>query len=315
LIYALLAAAIWWANQSQDNKEPMPHFRLPAIGSPGTRLWVGGMGIVTLLIWLAVGTLPDGRLHVTFLDVGQGDAILVTLPDGRQMLIDGGPSATDLNWRLGREMPFWDRSLDVVVNTHPDADHLGGLVSILERYQVQQILISDSSAESELYEEWENRLAEKELVPVVGQTGMQLSFGHGVTATILSPGPPTVGVDDANNHSVVLHLQMEQISFLLPGDIESPVERNLVLDHAPLAATVLKSPHHGSKTSSDEMFLDAVDPQIVVISVGEENRFGHPSGDVLARYEARGLTVLRTDEQGAIEFSTDGRQLWVETTQ
>jgi len=313
LIYALLAATIWWANQPQDKNEPIPRFHLPAIGSPGTRLWVGGMGIVTLLVWLAVVTLPDGRLHVTFLDVGQGDAILVTLPDGRQMLIDGGPAATDLNWRLGREMPFWDRSLDVVINTHPDADHLGGLVSVLERYQVGQTIVSDMAGHDELYKEWQQQLDEANLEPIVGQSGMALSLGQGITATILSPGPHTLGADNPNDHSVVIHLQIGQISFLLPGDIETPIERNLVYADVPLTATVLKSPHHGSNTSSSEAFLEAVNPQIVIISVGEDNKFGHPSSAVLDRYAERGITVLRTDELGTIELITDGEKLWVDT--
>jgi len=313
LIYALLAAAIWWSNQPKAGQAPTPRFRLPTVGSPGTRLWVGGMGVVTLLIWLAVGTLPDGRLHVTFMNVGQGDAILVTLPDGRQMLIDGGPSATDLNWQLGREMPFWDRSLDVVVNTHPDTDHLGGLVSILQRYAVEQVIVSDMTGHSELCKEWEQQLDEANLDPIIGQSGMTLSLGQGITATIFSPGLHLAEADNLNNHSVVIRLQMGQISFLLPGDIETPIERNLVYADLPLMATVLKSPHHGSNTSSSEAFLDAVNPQIVIISVGEDNKFGHPSSAVLDRYAEHGIVVLRTDELGTIELITDGEKLWVDT--
>ena len=121
-----------------------------------------------------------------------------------------------------------------------------------------------------------------------------------------------VGID-SNNHSVVLRLQFGQISFLLPGDIEAPVEEKLVASGVPLTATVLKSPHHGSRTSSSEAFLEAVEPQVVVISVGAENRFGHPSLEVIERYAAYGLPVLRTDQRGTIEFITDGEQLWVET--
>jgi competence protein ComEC len=315
LMYAALAAGLWWANRPVEEKQTRPHFRLPQMGTVTTRLWLGGMGAVTLLIWLAVLELPDGRLHVAFLDVGQGDAVLVTMPDGRQMLVDGGPSATQLNWRLGQEMPFWDRTLELVVNTHPDADHLGGLVSLLDRYQLEQVLVTDIDGDSELYQQWEVELAEAQLAPNIGQAGMQLSFGRGVTATILNPGPTTLGADEPNNHSIVLRLQMGRMSILLPGDIEAPVERNLVFAEAPLTATVLKSPHHGSATSSSEIFLEAVHPQIVVISVGEDNRFGHPSAEVLERYAELGLTILRTDERGTIEFSTDGERLWVETAQ
>lgn len=314
LMYSAIAAGIWWANRPSVEKETLPRYHLPEIGSTTTRLWVGGTGVMALLVWLAVAALPDGRLHVAFLDVGQGDAILVTSPDGRHLLIDGGPAATNLNWRLGQQLPFWDRTLELVINTHPDSDHLGGLVSLLDRYRIEQALVADLAVSNQLFREWEKELAEAELTPVVGQAGQQLELGGGVTATVLNPGPASANFDDPNDHSVVLRLQFGQISFLLPGDIETAVEQKLVASETPLAATVLKSPHHGSRTSSSEAFLEAVAPQLVVISVGAENSFGHPSPEVMERYAAHGLPVLRTDQRGTIEFITDGRKLWVETS-
>ncbi|MCB0211782.1 MAG: DNA internalization-related competence protein ComEC/Rec2 [Anaerolineae bacterium] len=312
LLYAAIAAGIWSANQSSQTDEHRLQFRLPEIGSLQTRLWVGGLAVIVVLIWLAVLSLPDGHLHVAYLDVGQGDAILITLPEGDQILIDGGPSATDLNWRLGQEMPFWDRTLELVINTHPDADHLGGLVSLLDRYTVERALVADVEGTSQLYRTWEAELHKVKLTPVVAQAGTPLHLGQNVTATILSPGPAVAHIDEPNNHSIVLHLQFGQVSFLFSGDIEAPVEQRLVQIDAPLQATVLKSPHHGSKTSSTEMFLDAVNPQVVVISVGKDNRFGHPSPEVLERYAAHGLTVLRTDERSTIELVTDGQRIWVD---
>jgi len=202
----------------------------------------------------------------------------------------------------------------MVINTHPDADHLAGLVSLLERFEIEQAMVSDVAGTSQLYREWEAGLAEARLIPAVSRAGMRLAFTDAVTAHILSPGPDTVEIDEANNHSVVLRLQYGRISFLLSGDIEEVVDRRLSQNHrTALAATVLKSPHHGSKTSSSEAFLAAVDPQLVAVSVGEENRFGHPSPEVLERYAEHGLPVLRTDEHGTIEFITDGERLWVET--
>jgi competence protein ComEC len=313
LMYAAIAAGIWAANRSAEEKEAKPRFQMPSIGSTTTRLWVGGAGVVALLIWLAVAVLPDGRLHVAFLDVGQGDAILVTTPDGRQLLIDGDPSATDLNWRLGQEMPFWDRTLEMVVNTHPDSDHLGGMMSLLDRFRVEQALVSNLAVSSQLYQEWEKELAEAALTPTIGQAGAQLDLGGGVIATVINPGPACAGIDDPNDHSVVIRLQFGQFSFLLTGDIEAPVEQKLVASGVSLVATVLKSPHHGSRTSSTEAFLEAVEPQVVVISVGEDNHFGHASPEVMERYAEFGLPVLRTDEQGTIELITDGQKLWVET--
>jgi competence protein ComEC len=313
LLYAAIGAGIWSASRPREAEQTQPRFHLPEIGSATTRLGVVGAVAGALLVWLAVLALPDGLLHVAFLDVGQGDAILVTTPDGRQMLIDGGPTATDLNWRLGQELPFWDHSLNLVVNTHPDADHLAGLVPLLDRYQVEQALVTDVAGDSNLYREWETQLAEANLTPTIGHAGMQLALSSGVTATLLTPGPATAREDQTNNHSVVMQLQMGRISFLLTGDIEEPVERNLVFSHVPLIATVLKSPHHGSKTSSSYTFLEAVNPQIVVISVGADNQFGHPAPEVLDRYAEHGSIVFRTDEQGTVEFSTDGERLWVET--
>ena len=185
LLYLAIAAGTWSAQQPQEKQQALPHFHLPEIGSLSTRLWLGGAGVVVLLIWLAVWTQPDGRLHVAFLDVGQGDAILITTPGGKQILIDGGPSATALNWRLGQAMPFWDRSLDMVINTHPDGDHLGGLVPLLDRYSIDQAVVSGLPLENALWQEWEAGLVETGLAPVVGQAGMQLALGDGFSASLL----------------------------------------------------------------------------------------------------------------------------------
>jgi competence protein ComEC len=311
LSYAVIAAFIWWANRLTTPSAP--RFHLPALGAMSTRLLLGGMAAVALLVWLVALSLPDGRLHVAFLDVGQGDAILVTLPDGQRLLVDGGPSAVQLNWRLGQQMPFWERTLALVVNTHPDTDHLAGLVSLFNHYQLGQVVVTNAVGKGEFYAQWQRQLAAANLTPLIGQAGMQLTWGNGVTGTILSPGPATGQPEDTNNRSLVLRLQMGRVSFLLPGDIEAPVEQALAHSGAPLAATVLKSAHHGSDTSSTEPLLAAVNPQIVIISVGADNRLGHPSPEVLARYLERGLTVLRTDQRGTIELSTDGEQLWVKT--
>jgi competence protein ComEC len=278
-----------------------------------TKILLPSLILAVIFIWAVVLSRPDGRLHVIFLDVGQGDAIFIVTPTGRQVLIDGGPSPGQLASQLARQLPFWDRSLDLIVNTHPDADHLAGLVELVARYRVDTVLSSGLKAETALYEAWREQLQAEGLEPLTANDDMVLRLDHQVSADVLHPNPALAPIDGANNHSVSLRLHMGQISFLLAGDIEVEVERYLVGQGFPLQSTVLKSPHHGSSTSSSMAFLEAVDPQLVVISVGADNRFGHPAQPVLERYAERGAPVLRTDELGTIEFITDGHRLWLET--
>jgi competence protein ComEC len=212
---------------------------------------------------------------------------------------------------MSHHMPFWDRSLDLVINTHPEADHLGGLPEVLQRYRVGQVMLTDVEGGSALCAAWEAALAQEGATLTRAQAGARLRLEGGLEIEVLHPGAAPAG-DDLNNHSVVLRVTLGEISFLLPGDIEAGVERELAAHPAWLAATVLKAPHHGADTSSSAAFLAAVQPQVSVISVGAENRFGHPAPEVLARYAEHGIPVLRTDELGSIEFVTDGQRLWVE---
>jgi competence protein ComEC len=314
IVYGGLVGLVWLTTRSLAGDEAQPSPRTSGRLGRSTQMMLAGGVLAALLIWLGVASLPDGRLHVAFLDVGQGDAIIVTTPGGRQILVDGGPSSTTLLWEMGRHMPFWDRSLDVVVNTHPEADHLTGLPEVLKRYRVSQVILPDVANDTSLYAAWQAAVTEEEATVIPAQAGMSLSLGEGVWLEVLHPGRVPAS-DGLNDHSVVLRITLGQICFLLPGDIESEVERGLASGGHTLAATVLKAPHHGSQTSSSEPFLSAVDPQVAVISVGADNRFGHPAPEVLRRYAEHSIPVLRTDELGSIEFITDGEQLWVQTGQ
>jgi competence protein ComEC len=269
-----------------------------------------------VLAWLAVLQLPDGRLHVAFLDVGQGDAILITLPSGQQILVDGGPSPADLTTALGREMPFWDRSLDAVVMTHADADHITGLVEVLDRTRVDHWLDSGQPDDDPLYLQCQTLLEEKGVPRHAVQRGSSLVLEQGIVLEALHPPPEAAaGAEaDANNNSMVLRLAWGKASFLLTGDIEAEAEQRLLESGQPLRATVLKVAHHGSGGSSTAGFLGAAAPRYAVISVGAGNRFGHPQEAVLDRLAALGdVTVLRTDRVGTVEFVTDGQRLWVRT--
>jgi competence protein ComEC len=269
--------------------------------------------VLAALVSAAVVSLPDDELHVSFIDVGQGDAILIE-QGNQQVLIDGGPSPQTLTRELGERMPFWDRTIELVVLTHPHEDHLSGLVEVLERYEVEMVLYPDQEYDSALYDEW-FRLIEAKGIPVtLAQAGEEINLGDGITMSVLNP-PATLltGTNsDPNNNSTVLRLCLGQVSFLLTGDIEREAEFGLIYSGAELNCTVLKVGHSGSYTSTNPEFLEAASPQLAVISVGD-NPYGHPHGEVVARLEAAlgENNVYRTDEQGTIEFITDGERLWV----
>ncbi len=276
------------------------------------------LAVAAVALWGAALASPDGRLHVTFLDVGQGDAILIETPSGRQVLVDGGPDPRLVLRALGDRMPFWDRSIDLVVLTHPQEDHLAGLVRVLRRYRVGRIITPGVEATSGTYAEWRRALAERsdETRVLVASVGQEVVMGDGVSLTVLHPPgtlPPWTP-NLLNNSSVVLRVTYVEVSFLLTGDIEAAGEQDLIESDAPLRATVLKVAHHGSDSSSTKEFLDAVTPAMAVISVGADNRFGHPRASVVERLRAAtGDRVLLSSERGAIEMTTDGRRLWVKT--
>lgn len=274
--------------------------------------WVVALALATAAIWLGVLGLPDGRLHVYFLDVGQGDAILVVTPDGRQILVDGGPSPTALLNQLGAVLPFWDRSLDLVVLTHPDGDHITGLIPMLDRYRVAQALDTPSSDDAPLTESWLGGLAEAGVERVYAQRGMVIRAG-GVQLDVFNPGPTLlVGTNsDTNNNAIVLRLEYGETSVLLTGDAEREGEDAMLAAGLPLRSDVLKAGHHGSNGSSSASFIAAVAPRYAVIQVGAKNNFGHPHPAVLQRLA--GVEVLRTDLHGRIEMVSDGRRLTVTT--
>jgi competence protein ComEC len=271
---------------------------------------VAVLAVIVALIWLAAIGLPDGRLHVYFLNVGQGDAILIVAPDGRQTLIDGGPSPAALLNELGAVMPFWDRSLDLVVLTHPDLDHMAGLSPALARYRVTHALSTPLSASAPQAAAWRDALAAAGVTPTVAVPGLRVLSG-GPTLTVLraSSSESAGFATDDNNESLVLRLDYGATSFLFTGDAEEMAERALLSTGAPLRADVLKVGHHGSNRSTSAAFLTAVAPRLAVISVGADNRFGHPHPDVLQRLA--GIRVLRTDQSGRIEITSDGKALWV----
>jgi competence protein ComEC len=271
--------------------------------------------VVAILVWSVILTMPDDKLHVSFLDVGQGDAILIQTPNGQDILIDGGPDSQKINLELSKKLPFWDRTIDLVVCTQPQADHITGLVEVLQRYKVKQVLEPGISYNSSIYQEWCNLVKEKQIKRDKAQVGQEIDLGNGTKLEVLNP-PASLWEgtsDDVDNNGVVMRLSWGKVSFLFTADIREEVEFELIGQRANLKGTVLKVSHHGSKTSTTSQFLAAVDPEVAVISVGKDNPFGHPSPEVWERLIGRlgEGNVYRTDEDGTIEFITDGEKLWV----
>lgn len=314
VVYGLIVGIGWFAGPGRAffrgirGKVPFP--RLSA-------MTLAGLLAVAILAWIAVLQLPDRKLHVAFLDVGQGDAVLITTPQGQQVLVDGGPSPAALTTALGRYMPFWDRSLDLVVMTHPDEDHITGLVEVLKRYRVGGWIDNGVMGDEPVAQACENLLAERSIPYYHAHAGDRLQLGNGIVLEVLHPpSPENAAYLSNNNRSLVMRLVWEEIEFLFPGDLEAEGELQLLESGQLLFADVLKIAHHGSGDSSTAEFLAAVNPRYAVISVGAGNRFGHPHAGVLNRLaDLDEVTVLRTDQMGTVEFIAEPSRLWVRTEQ
>ena len=269
---------------------------------------VGLLSICAALVWLGLRGAPDGRLHVFFLDVGQGDAIFIRTPDGGQILVDGGPSPEELLEGLGDLMPFWDRSLDLVVLTHPDADHMIGLLALSERYRIEQVLETQLAQDDDA---WNYARGTTQSERIVAAQGMTLRAGD-VILTVLSPTEGGEALKPGDNAtSLVLRLDYSNASALLTGDAPQEVEAEMLMTGQPVDADILKVGHHGSNGSSSEAFIAAVAPEYAVIQVGADNSYGHPASAVLDRLH--GIEVLRTDLNGRVEAISDGMTWQVKT--
>jgi competence protein ComEC len=272
------------------------------------------LALVGILLALVV-LRPDAGLRVTFFDVGQGDSILIQTPTGQTMLIDGGPDRSILA-DLGRALPFYSRQIEIVVLTHPHADHVIGLNEVLQRYDVSTIVYADIEYDAPEYTAWQEMVRDSGATVIAPRRGLRLQLGE-ATFTILHPLDDIAGqyYDDANDSSVVGRLEYHDVSFLFTGDAPVAIEEKLLVEYPDtLDSDVLKVGHHGSRYSSSVDFLRAVSPQFAVIQSGAGNSFGHPHELVLRRLGSVGTEVLRTDEQGDIRFESDGKRVVQVTT-
>ena len=260
------------------------------------------------------GTVRDGKFRIYFLNVGQGDAILLLSSSGHQVLIDGGPDRSILT-QLSSVMPFYDRSLDAVILTHPDADHLAGLVQVLDRYDVGVVIETGMACETALCASWREAVKNENAENVVAYAGYTIDLGDGALLTIISPPSNLEGVlvNKKNNGAIVARLDYKNQNVLLTADIERETEHALLTSNYSgfLDTDILKVGHHGSKNSSLDEFLDAITPKLAVIEVGAKNRYGHPTQEALTRLANHHATVYRTDINGRVTFELDGERIKV----
>lgn len=319
LYYPLLCFfPLMWQRLRTRTQREEPHRTHERESTHRSRLrWaVPPLLLAALLVWSAVPSASDDTLHVVFLDVGQGDSALVITPSGRTVLIDGGTDGRATGALIDEHLPFWNRRLDVVVATHAHADHMGGLPYIVDRFRVGIAIEPLHGHTSLLTEEWYRRLYRDDCAPAPVSSGYAVTFDDGVHLQVLHPAdePLSGSSDDVDNNGVVIRLSYGEISFLFTADIMAEAERLLLHTHyATLDCDVLKVPHHGSSSSTTAPFLAAVDPAVAVITVGQDNPYGHPHEEVLQTLHAHGVEVLTTTLHGSIEFITDGSELWFRT--
>lgn len=270
--------------------------------------------IVAFVAWQQVLARHDGTLAVSFLDVGQGDATFIEFPGRFQILIDGGPDATVLA-RLSEVMPPHDRSLDMIVLTHPDADHVAGLVDVLKSYHVARIMETGARKDTDISRAWDAAVKVEGAEHIVVDQSLRFAIGDKGEFLVVWPQESHDGevMEKPNNAAIVALLQYGETSFLFPADIEANIESQLVMQGRDLDTDVLKVAHHGSKTSSFPNFLAAVSPRIAVISVGEYNRYGHPTMRALDRLAAVVPQIFRTDQNGTVTIESDGKALHLDT--
>jgi len=273
---------------------------------------VKGFAILVLLalslcIWYAaLREDTRGLLTVSFLDVGQGDAIFIRAPSGRQVLIDGGPNTGVLR-ELARVVPWYDRSIDVVIPTHPDADHISGLIDVLARYKVDTIVHSSVEGDTKTFAAFNKAMADEHAREVVAMRGQIVDLGGGAYLQILSPDRPVLRVD-TNDGCVVVRLVYGATAFILSCDAPQSIENYLVtLGTSTLKSNVLKAGHHGSKTSSSALFLGYVAPEYGVYSRGCDNKYGHPAQQTIDTFARFDIPTLDTCKDGTVTFVSDGK--------
>ncbi len=278
--------------------------------------------IIIISVSVLVGYSTESKLRVSFLDIGQGDSIFIQTPSGKKMIIDGGPSNVVLT-RLSDELSYFDRDIDVMESTHPDSDHVTGLIPVLEKYIVRTILVSYATGTTAVFKDLQKHIDTEDAEIHTAHARDVIDFHDGVVVHVLYPEKNYVPKkNDTNDASISVVLTYGDKSFLLSGDLPSTEEQKLITalmglrtsgEFANSNITVYKAGHHGSKYSSGEQLLSYIRPEYSVISVGKDNRYGHPNPEALERLQKYSKEILSTIDRGTITFVTDGKNIEVET--
>ncbi len=280
------------------------------------------IGIVSSAIIIAGAVVLHGAARdaqvtrVIFLDVGQGDAILITRGD-RQILIDGGADEKRLLEKLARYMPPWDRTVDVLVATHPDADHIGAQIAVLRTLHVPVVIATRAFKKSRIATAWHSALVRARAKVIMADQYVRIALSrdndaHGILRVIYPRRETNIAaIRNVNDTSIVLKLTIGASTFLFTGDLSQKQERNIPAG----GISVLKVGHHGSDTSTSRTLLERIAPHDAVISVGADNRYGHPHADVIERLRSRDIQVLRTDKHGDIIYTCRARAACMRMTE
>ena len=266
--------------------------------------------LAALGLLVIVQTQSLGKLRLVFCDVGQGDGMLLITPSGKDIVVDGGPGTKIVDC-LGEKMPFWDRTIEMVVLTHPQKDHMEGLLSVLSRYKVKMIATTGVENETELFKAWQTAIKAEGARIYTPKAGDRLVLdsvrGQTSSMDVLWPTSEKLeiwklaGLSELNKSSVVLRLEMDGFCAYLTGDIPKEILEGLIDG----TCQVLKISHHGSKTGTNQEILDSIDPKVAIIQVGK-NSFGHPHKEVLEMLGSKGVKIYRNDINGVIELKSDG---------
>jgi len=261
--------------------------------------------LASLLCVREISLLPDGKLHVYILDIGQGDSFLIVTPSGSQIIIDGGPNQ-DVLEHLGGYMPFFDRTIELLVITHPDADHITAIPEVLNRYNVSHILLNGAVHSSGKYAQLLDAITQNHVAVLLPDPSKDIVI-DGVYFDCIWPKKGIIGTTQSvqNAQSIVLRMLYRHHSFLFTGDLTKESENSILASGTQVSANIMSVPHHGSHTSSSTGFLLSVSPQLGIVSSGRGNPYGHPHTDVTNRYASLGIPIKNTATDGSISLEFD----------